>query len=190
MKFRNLIFSIFFIFFFNNEVLRADKIDLDNKFIPLKDFIILKFDLFLKNNIQNLIRGGGITGIAYQNVYYEVKFNQKSMIEISMKGVMNKKRYTSKKYIPKLSDCNQMRNKIFTNKYGYSFFNRTLNNTVNEEVLSDIINKRILNISVLNKDLKKDLLVSAEIKIEVVHPKSEYSLNCSGRLISTELRAS
>ena len=42
------------------------------------------------------MRGGGITGIAYQNVYYEVKFNQKSMIEISMKGVMNKKRYTSK----------------------------------------------------------------------------------------------
>ncbi len=189
MKFRNLIFSIFFIFFFNNEVLRADKIDLENKFIPLKDFIILKFDLFLKNNIQNLIRGGGITGIAYQNVYYEVKFNQKNMIEISMKGVMNKKRYTSKKYIPKLSDCNQMRNKIFTNKYGYSFFNRTLNNTVNEEVLSDIINKKILNISVLNKDLKKDLLVSAEIKIEVAHPKSEYSLTCLGRLISTELRA-
>ena len=55
MKFRNLIFSILFIFFFNNEVLRADKIDLDNKFIPLKDFIILKFDLFLKKKNLNIL---------------------------------------------------------------------------------------------------------------------------------------
>ena len=47
MKFRDLIFSIFFIFF-NNEVLKADKIDLDNKFIPLKDFIILKFDFIFE----------------------------------------------------------------------------------------------------------------------------------------------
>tara|TARA_B100001564_G_scaffold356450_1_gene370650 strand:- start:1561 stop:2136 length:576 start_codon:yes stop_codon:yes gene_type:complete len=189
MKFRNVLFSIFFVCCFNNEILKADKVDLDNKFIPLKDFILLKFDLFLKNNIKNLMQGGGITGIAYQNVDYEVKFNQKNMVEISMRGVMNKKRYTSKKYIPKLSDCNQMRNKIFVNKYGYSFFNRSLNNMVNEEVLSNIVNKRILNISILDQNLKKDLLNSTKIKIEVVHPKTEYSLNCSGKLINTELKA-
>ena len=28
------------------------KINLDNKFIPLKDFIILKYDLFLKDNLS------------------------------------------------------------------------------------------------------------------------------------------
>ena len=100
---------------------------------------------------------------------------------------MNKKRYSSKKYYPKLSDCNQIRNKIFINKYGYSPFKQSFNNLVNEEILINKINDNILNISILDDDLKSEILDKTKIKINVIHPKTERNISCSGKLIDTKL---
>ena len=48
---------------------------LSSKFIPLKDFIILKFDLFIQSNINNLVSGGGVVAVSYQSVKYSLNID-------------------------------------------------------------------------------------------------------------------
>ena len=160
---------------------------LSSKFIPLKDFIILKFDLFMQSNVKNLVSGGGVIAVSYQSINYNLNIDKTNKILITVNAVMNKKRYSSKKYYPKLKDCNQIRNKIFINKYGYSPFKQSFNNLVNEEILINKINDNILNISILDDDLKSEILDKTKIKINVIHPKTERNISCSGKLIDTKL---
>tara|TARA_B100001093_G_C26626794_1_gene927074 strand:+ start:394 stop:951 length:558 start_codon:yes stop_codon:yes gene_type:complete len=160
---------------------------LNGKFIPLKDFVILKFDLFMQSNVNNLVSGGGIVAISYQSINYNLNIDKMNNININIDAVMNKKRYNSKKYYPKLRDCIQIRNKIFINKYGYSPFKQSFNNLVNKNILVNKINDSILNISLLDDDLKNKILDKTKIKINVIHPKVERNISCSGKLIDTEL---
>ena len=129
MKIRAIIL-ILFLFKFN--FLNSNEISLDKQFVSVKDFLILKFDLFFKNYSSNLFEGGGLTGIAYQNLNYKIKMDKEDIIIIELDAIMNEGRYTSKKYYPKLKDCNQVRNKIVENRYGYSFFSQNFNNLVNK----------------------------------------------------------
>ena len=188
MKIKDFFFIAIFIFFFRTDYLKSQEIDLDNKYIPLKDFIILKYDLFLKENLISVFEGGGMFGVKYQEIKYNVKINKENKIELSIQGIMDKKRYTSKRYHPKLSDCNVIRNKLFVNKYGYSFLRQSLNNVVNEESLSKEINEKVLNISSLDNRIKADINENTIIKINIIHPKKEKNISCSGRLISQELK--
>ena len=167
--------------------LKANIDNLDKKYIPLKDFIVLKFDLFFQKNLTNIFQGGGITGIAYQNINYNFRFDTKNNFIISLEALMDKKRYKSKKYYPKIKDCTQIRNKLFTNKYGYSFFSQKLNNLVNEDVISDSINNKILNITNLNNKLREEILDKTYINIEIFHPNSQKNLQCFGNITDTEL---
>ena len=188
IKIKKLFCVVFFVFFFKMDYSKSQEINLDNKYIPLKDFIILKYDLFLKDNLLSVFQGQGMFGIVYQEIKYDVKINQENIIELSIRGVMDKKRYTTKRYYPKLSDCNVIRNKVFVKKYGYSFFKQSLNYSVNEENLSNVINDKILNISSLDENLKKLIIENTVIKIEIIHPKNEKNISCSGKLISAELK--
>ena len=168
--------------------LKANIDDLDKKYIPLKDFIVLKFDIFFQKNLINIFQGGGITGIAYQNIDYNFRFDTKNNFIISLEALMDKKRYKSKKYYPKIKDCTQIRNKLFTNKYGYSFFTQKLNNLVNKDLISDSINQNILNITNLNDDQKKEILNKTQIKISIIHPDNEKSILCLGKITDIELK--
>jgi len=82
MKIKKIIYIIFFTFILNLNLALAKGIDLNGKFIPLKDFILLKFDLFLNNNLNNLTSGAGITHVAYQSIKYDVFPNSILLIEI------------------------------------------------------------------------------------------------------------
>jgi hypothetical protein len=185
MKFK---FFFLFTFFFLNSILNANELDLSKKFIPLKDFIILKYELFFKENVKNIFQGGGLFGVAYQNVNYNIKIDKDDNINISVDAVMDKERYRSKRYYPKLRDCNQVRNKIFMNQYGYSFLTQKFNNLVNEESLTNSINNKILNISSLDDKMKKSLLNQTSLKINIIHPREEKSIFCSGKILDTELK--
>ena len=167
----------------------AQSSNLNDKFLPLKDFLVLKFELFLKENVKNIFAGGGITHIAFQKINYNIIINDKDDILIKIDAIMDKKRYSSKRYYPKLKDCIQIRNKLIVNKFGYSFLKQNFNNLVNTETLSYTINEKILNISSLNNNIRKQVLENTEIKINLIHPKQERSLSCSGKLIDTELSA-
>ena len=167
---------------------KADSLSLQEKFIPLKDFVILKYELFFKENAKNVFQGGGVFGVAYQDIIYNIKIKNDDSIVISISAIMDKQRYRSKKYYPKLRDCNQVRNKIFMDKYGYSFFTQSFNNFVNEESLSNEIKNQILNISSLDNEMKDNLLDKTKIKIRVLHPKQEKSVTCNGKILDSELK--
>ena len=184
MKIKYFLFLAVLISFINAH---ANTNPLSSRFIPLKDFIILKFDLFMQSNVKNLVSGGGVIAVSYQSINYNLNIDKTNKILITVNAVMNKKRYSSKKYYPKLSDCNQIRNKIFINKYGYSPFKQSFNNLVNEEILINKINDSILNISILDDDLKSEILDKTKIKINIIHPKTERNISCSGKLIDTKL---
>ena len=186
MKIKKLLLISFFTFLTFNSF--AQTSSLDDKFVPLKDFLILKFDLFLKENIKNIFQGGGMTHIAYQKIKYDITINDKDEITILIDAIMNKKRYTTKRYYPKLKDCIQVRNKLITNKFGYSFLKQSFNNLVNTETLSSKISENILNISSLNQDLKRKIINETNININLLHPKSEKSISCGGKLTETSLR--
>ncbi len=188
MKIKNFFFVILFIFFIKVDYSRSQIINLDNKYIPLKDFIVLKYDLFLKDNLSRVFEGGGMFGILYEEIKYDVKINQENIIQLSIKGIMDKKRYSNKRYYPKLSDCNVIRNKVFVKKYGYSFVKQSLNFSVSQDNLFNVVKNKILNISSLNEDVKKKIIENTSIKVDVIHPKKEKSISCSGKLISQELK--
>ena len=185
MKICHILVILFFSIFFN---VNANEVNLEKKFPSLKDFLILKFDLYLKENISNVYMGGGFTTVAYQKIDYQIRINDNDEIKILLNAVMDKKRYTSKKYYPKLKDCIQIRNKILVNKSGYTLIKQKLNNLVNSESLSKNINEKVLNISSLNDALKQKILEKTVVKINVIHPKLEKNISCGGKLIDTELK--
>ncbi len=186
MKIKKLLLISFFTFLTFNSF--AQTSSLNGKFVPLKDFLILKFDLFIKENIKNIFQGGGMTHIAYQKIKYDITINDKDEITILIDAIMNKKRYSTKRYYPKLKDCIQVRNKLITNKFGYSFLKQSFNNLVNTETLSSKISENILNVSSLNQDQKRKITNEANININILHPKSEKSISCDGKLTEPLLR--
>ena len=188
MKIKKIFLLIFFLLDISN--LKAQSQKFDNKFVPLKDFLILKFDLYLKENSQNLFRGGGITHIAYEKLDYEISVNEKEHFFVSINAIMDKKRYSSKRYYPKLRDCVQARNKLIEDKFGYSFIKQRFNNLVNNETLFNSINQSILNISSLDDELKKEIIDNIEVEINILHPQIDRSVSCKGKLIDSLLKIS
>ena len=185
MRINHILVIVFFSFFFN---VNANEINLEKKFPSLKDFLILKFDLYFKENVSRVYKGGGFTSVAYQKIDYQIKINENDEIKILLNAIMDKKRYISKKYYPKLKDCIQIRNKILVNKSGYSLMKQKFNNLVNSESLSKNLNEKVLNISSLNDALKQKILEKTVVKINVIHPKLEKNISCGGKLIDTELK--
>ena len=179
--------TLIFIFLLNFSNCFANSLELEKISISLKDFIVLKFDLFMQENTRNVFSGGGVLSVAYQDINYNLKIDEKDNIKLYIVAHMDKNRYTSKKYYPKLSDCNQIRNKIFLNKYGYSFIKQKFNNQINEEVIKNSLEEKIFNISTLNETLKNQLISNLDIKINVIHSRSEKSLSCGGKITEPEL---
>ena len=120
-KIADFIFYICLIFIITNSVYSATFNQIENKKTSYLDFILLKIE-------NRLIQRHGLLGaqpmalrIQYQKVGSQVDFSKKeSKIIISIMGVMDKKRYSQKKYTPKLSDCNILRNILLYGKYGYN----------------------------------------------------------------------
>ena len=186
MKIKKIFLIILFLLNISN--LEAQSQKFNNKFVPLKDFLILKFDLYFKENSQNLFRGGGITHIAYEKFDYEISVNEKEHFFISINAIMDRKRYSSKRYYPKLRDCVQVRNKLIEDKFGYSFIKQRFNNLVNNETLFNSINRSILNISSLDNGLKKEIIDNIEVEINILHPQLDKSVSCEGKLIDNLLK--
>ena len=114
---------------------------------------------FLTKNFNRLYKGGGTpnTIILYQYVDSTVKYTKENGFIVNIYAYMDRIRYTSKKkYSPKISDCNAVRNKIFLNKVGYNFLTQKKNNFVNESDLTEVISNNILNLSGISiKDKEK-----------------------------------
>ena len=152
------IIFIFIIFLFTQINLKASVFDeLKNvKKTSYLDFILLKIE-------QRLIQRHGILGpqpmafrIQYQHIGSQVDFSDKEeKIIISIKGVMDKRRYTKKKYTPKISDCNILRNLLLYGKYGYNMIFQKRNTYLTQLDMEEIFISRFLhNLSLSEKEKK------------------------------------
>lgn len=156
---------------------------LEKKIISAKNFIEIKFDLFFTKNKNRLtILGQMPTMIVYQNIDVRSKFNDKDELIIDIKAIMDKRRYSKKKYLPKNSDCNSLRNKWLTGVTGYSFFTHKRNYKVSEDDLDQILKVEIYDIDELTNKEVNELIEKTKIEIEIIHPNKLNSISCSGRL--------
>lgn len=182
-----LFFLIVLNFFLLTNNLIAEN-PLEKKIISAKSFIEMKFDLFFTKNKNRLITVRQMpTMIVYQNINVKSKFNNQDELIIKIKATMDKGRYKKKKYLPKNSDCNSLRNKWLTGITGYSFFTHKRNYKVNKDDLEQVLKDEIYDIDELTDKEVNELITKTKIEIEILHPNKLNSISCSGKLTQTTL---
>ena len=182
-----LFFVIVLNFFLLTNNLIADN-PLEKKIISAKSFIEMKFDLFFAKNKNRTYANKTIpTMIVYQSIDVKSKFNDKEELIIKVKAIMDKGRYKKKKYFPKNSDCNSLRNKWLTGLTGYSFFTHKRNYKVGEVDLERVLKDEIYDIDELTDNEVDELIEKTKIEIEIKHPNQSKSISCSGKLTQITL---
>ena len=182
------IFIVLIFFTISSSV--KSEINLLNQKVSVVDMILLKYEIFLTKNFSRLYKGGGTpqTLILYQYIDSTVKYTEENGFFVNIYAYMDRNRYTiKKKYNPKISDCNAVRNKIFLNKVGYNFLTQKKNNFVSESAITNIISTRILSLSGLSVKDKERIINNTQIEIEIVHPNKFNSIKCRGRINQVEL---
>ena len=152
------------------------------------DFILLKIE-------QRLIQRHGLLGpqplafrVQYQNIGSLVNFlEEDEKIEISIIGVMDKIRYKKKKYKPKLSDCNILRNLLLYSKYGYNVIFQKRNTHLTNKDMEEIFISRFLNNLSLSDKEKAYILYNTNVKVQVIDPVYGNDISCKGK-VATDLR--
>lgn len=182
-----IIFLILFNLFLLTNNLIADN-PLEKKIISAKSFIEIKFDLFFTKNKNRLIAYKQMPAmIVYQNIDIRSKFNDQEELIIKVKATMDKSRYKKKKYFPKNSDCNSLRNKWLTDLTGYSFFTHKRNYKVSEDDLTQVLKDEIYDIDELSEREVSELIEKTKIEIEIIHPNKLNSISCAGKLTQITL---
>ena len=181
MKYKFL-FKLFFVLIFSSNVF-AQKIDLSNVNISVRDLIFLKYDLFFLKNKQRLVTSQVVRlMVDYQYVNFNLEVDEDNKFFLRITAVMNKQRYKQKRYYPKNSDCNIVRNKLFLNKYGYSFWKRKPSYAFDEDDLRDVLINQIYKSDNLTKKQLSQLVDQTSIEIEIIHPRIEKSITCKGKI--------
>ena len=97
--------------------------------------------------------------------------NKKEEIIVNIYAIMDKNRYSKKRYEQKLSDCNQVRNLIFYQKHGYKFFTQKRDPALSRGLMEDIFKEVFFNnISFNEKEINEIRLNNPGIKI-IAHPE-------------------
>ena len=156
----------------------------ESKKASLLDFVLLKIE-------QRLIQRHGLMGaqplalrLQYQSVGSQVDFSKKdSKIVISIIGVMDKRRYSEKKYTPKISDCNVLRNILMYGKYGYNLIFQKRNNFLTNADMKEIFVSRFLNNLSLSKNEKNYIANNTLVKVKILDPVRGNNFYCSGKVI-------
>ena len=145
------------------------------------DFILLKVE-------NKLIQRHSLLGtqvfalrVQYQNVGSQVEFSEKeSKIIISIIGIMDKKRYSQKKYTPKISDCNILRNILLYGKYGYNVIFQKRNTFLTNDNMKEIFLTRFLNNLSLSEKEKNYIVNNTFVKVQVIDPVRGNDFFCDG----------
>tara|TARA_B100001013_G_scaffold244414_1_gene151177 strand:- start:52 stop:615 length:564 start_codon:yes stop_codon:yes gene_type:complete len=147
------------------------------------DFILLKIE-------QRLIQRHGLLGtqpmalrIQYQTIGSQVDFSEEeSKIIVSIIGVMDKKRYSEKKYTPKITDCNILRNILLYGKYGYNFIFQKRNNFLTTAHMEEIFLARFLNNLSLSDKEKNYILDNTLARVQVIDSVRGNDIFCTGKI--------
>ena len=129
------------------------------------------------------------TRVQYSSIGIQVDLNnKKEEIFINMYAIMDKNRYSKKKYNQKLSDCNQVRNLIFYNKHGYKFFTQKRDPTLSREIMEDIFKEVFFNNINFNEKEINFLLDKMFVNVTILHPITKRELSCYGKVNEYELK--
>ena len=170
---------------FTQTALRASTFDdlKESKKTSYLDFILLKIE-------QRLIQRHGLLGaqplalrVQYQSVGSQVDFSEKeSKIVISIIGVMDKARYSKKKYIPKISDCNILRNILLYGKYGYNAIFQKRNRYLTNADMREIFLSRFLHNLSLSEKEKNYIVANTLARVQVIDPVRGNDIFCAGKI--------
>ena len=130
-----------------------------------------------------------ITRVQYSNIGIQVNFDDKDKkIYIDVYAVMDRVRYSKKKYKQKLSDCNQVRNLIFYRKHGYKFFTQKRDPKLSKGVMEDIFKEVFFSNLSFNDEERDFLLNNMIINVSILNPITKMELSCSGKVNDYELK--
>ena len=172
---------------FTQTALRASTFDdlRESKKTSYLDFILLKIE-------QRLIQRHGLLGaqpialrVQYQSVGSQVDFSEKeSKITISIIGVMDERRYSQKKYTPKISDCNILRNILLYGKYGYNAIFQKRNRFLTNADMREIFLSRFLHNLTLSEKEKIYIVDNTLARVQVIDPVRGNDIFCAGKIVN------
>ena len=154
-----------------------------SKKISYLEFILLKIE-------QKIIQRHGLLGtqgtplrVQYQSIGSQVIFSEeRSKIIISIIGTMDKRRYSEKKYKPKISDCNVLRNILLYGKYGYSLILQKRNKYLTNADMEEIFISRFLNNLRLSESEKNYILDNTIANVKIIDPVRGNDYFCTGKV--------
>ena len=180
---KKLILFILLLFLCKNSFAEIAFKDLQEKKTSYLDFVLTKIE-------SRLVQRHNLLGtqlmplrIQYQSLSSQVDFIQKdSKIIIFIRGVMDKRRYTKKKYTPKLTDCNILRNILLYGKQGYHLILKKRNKYLTNENMSDIFIDKFLNNLTLSEKEKKYITENTFVRVEIIDPVRGNNIFCKGNI--------
>ena len=159
-----------------------------NKQVPYLDFFLLKFENTLARRSQILRRQLFATRVQYSNIGIQVDFdNKREKISVNIYAIMDRNRYSKKKYEQKLRDCNQVRNLIFYQRHGYKFLTQKRDPTFSQGEMEDIFKEVFFKNLSFNEEEMKFLLNKMFVNVTILHPIKKRELSCSGKVNDYEL---
>ena len=147
------------------------------------DFILLKIETKLIQRHSLLGSQPLALRIQYQNVGSQIEFNEEeSKIIITIIAIMDKKRYAEKKYKPKISDCNIIRNLLLYGKYGYNLIFQKRNKYLTNEDMEELYVTRFLsNLSLSDKEINY-LLKNTFVEAKIIDTLRGNDIFCEGNV--------
>ena len=160
----------------------------ETKKVSYMDFFLLKFESLLIRRSQALRKQLFATRVQYSNIGIQVDFdNKREKISVNIYAIMDRNRYSKKKYEQKLRDCNQVRNLIFYQRHGYKFFTQKRYPTFSQGVMEDIFKEVFFKNLSFNEEEMKFLLNKMFVNVTILHPIKKRELSCSGKVNDYEL---
>ena len=162
--------------------------DLESKKTSYLEFFLLKFENRLLSRSLILKKQIFATRVQYSNVGIQVDYdNKNNKIFVKINAIMDRVRYTKKKYKPKLSDCNQVRNLILYQKHGYKFLTQKRDPNLSLGIMEDIFKDVFFyNISFNEKEIDF-VLKKMFVTVTIFNPIKKTKLTCQGKINDYEL---
>ena len=180
---------IFFLFLSNASFADINFDNLKNKKVSYLDFFLLKYESAVMRKAGILANQLFVTRVQYSNIGVRVKyFKKKGEIHTELYAIMDRNRYSKKKYSQKISDCNQVRNLMFYTKTGYTLFKQKRDPNLSTDIMEDLFKKNFFqNVSFTEEEIDF-LLNKMFIKVIIFHPINKTELYCSGKINDYELK--
>jgi len=181
---KKILLAISILFFFQTVFASSEFINLKkNQNVSYLDFILLKIE-------GRLIQRHSLLGpqmvpvrVQFEHIGSQVDFNEEeSKIIISIRGVMDRHRYSKKKYIPKKNDCNILRNILLYGKQGYNLITRKRNSYLKDSDMEEIFISNFLNNLSITKKQKEFIKNNTYAKVEIIDPVKGNHVFCMGKV--------